>query len=65
MMAEEWKMSCLDPQVSEDHRHTQKMRSAEGLGNERTESWHIKTFWNTSFCFKKQQHATVSVGDSP
>lgn len=54
MMVEGWKMYCLDPQVPEDHRHPHvqhKMRSAEGLGNERTESWHIRTFWNTSCCF--------------
>ena len=47
IMTAVWKMYCLEPQVSKDHRHPdiqQKMGSSEGLENERTESWHIRTF---------------------
>lgn len=54
MMAEGWKMYCFERQVSEDHRHPdiqQKMGSSESLENERTESWHIRTFWSMSFSF--------------
>lgn len=53
-MAEGWKMCCLEPQVSEDHRQPdiqQKIGSSEGLEKERAELWYIRTFSSMSFSF--------------